>query len=139
MFVLESRPVSWKQRIYLQAALFFFIGSPQQTRSIVPQSQSRSMVTNSPQSMQPYRVPAREAVLGAALVFAGALTAVLAGAFDAILAGALAIFLVLLVFFRAVAMIIASLVQVFDNSITIFKILSSTYLKKIFSLPIINK
>ena len=97
------------RRIYLQAALFFFIGSPQQTRSMVPQLQSRSTVTKSPQSVQPYREPTREAVLGAALTFAGALAAALAGAFDAVLAGALTVFWVLLVFFRVVAMIIASL------------------------------
>jgi hypothetical protein len=58
---------------FLPVALFFFIGSPQQTKSKVAQPQSWSTVTKSPQSLQANWDPTRELVFGAG--FDAALTA----------------------------------------------------------------
>lgn len=81
---------------FLTGGLFFFIGVPQQTKSMVAQPQSSTTETTSPQALQPYLEPLRVAAFLAGLTaftvligfaaLAGA--AFLAGAFRTFLAGA---------------------------------------------------
>jgi hypothetical protein len=77
----------------LTGGLFFFIGVPQQTRSMVAQPQSFTTETTSPQALQPYFEPFRVAAFFAGLTvftvltgfagLVGALTAFLGAGFFA--------------------------------------------------------
>ena len=83
--------MGWTAGLYfLTGGLFFFIGVPQQIKSMVAQPQSSTTETTSPQAWQPYLAPLRVAafladltaftVLSGFAALAGA-TAFLAGAF----------------------------------------------------------
>jgi hypothetical protein len=62
----------------LTGGLFFFIGVPQQTKSMVAQPQSSTTETTSPQALQPYLEPFRVAAFFAGLTVFTVLTGLVA-------------------------------------------------------------
>jgi hypothetical protein len=62
----------------LTGGLFFFIGVPQQTKSMVAQPQSSTTETTSPQAWQPYLEPFRVAAFFAGLTGFTVLTGLVA-------------------------------------------------------------